>query len=434
MRVSDVKYSGNRMEIRDLSSLAIQTYGADNLYPQRLYQITKASSTAGSCIERYGKFIRGRGFSDMKLYNYVVNRFGLTADKLVRKISEDIARYYGFALHVNYNLFCELTEIQHVPFEHARLGLEDDNGYIGKIALNKDWSGKRKKRASQENTDYVDVFNPDKAVVAAQIQAAGGIDRYKGQVLWVSLEGEYTYPTPKYDGAITDISTDEGLSNVKYRNVRNNFFPSGILVTKRGTSEAGPDGQLTIGFDATRFKQFQGDTEACKVVHVEVDHGEEMPEFKEFPSKSFDKDFTVTEQSTVERIYASFGQEAFYRVRTGALGLSAEIISEAFRYYNSFTTDERLIVEETFAQLFSHWYETPPTDNFSISELLYIKSDTMLAQIIGVGGLVAAKDILMSDLSQPQKVNALRFFFNSTKGEAEALVYGTEMPEDDSNG
>lgn len=35
---------------------------------------------------------------------------------------------------------------------------------------------------------------------------------------------ENTYPVGKGDRVATEMSTDEGLSNVKYRNVRNNFF------------------------------------------------------------------------------------------------------------------------------------------------------------------------------------------------------------------
>jgi len=373
MRLSEVKHAEERVEIRDLLSLEIQGYGTDNLYPQRLRNITKSSGTANICVGRYGKFIRGAGFSDMNFYKFPVNRFGLKSDKLLRLISADIAQFYGFAIHVNYNALGEIVELQHIPFEHTRLGVEDDFGCVGKIAVNKHWAGKRKKRASKENTDYIDVFNPDKAVVLSQMLSNGGIDKYKGQVIWVSLDGDYTYPTPKFDSSVTEFSTDEGLANVKMRNVRNNFLPAGILITRKGTNTVQQEGiQLEFNFDMQKFKQFQGDAKACQMIGVELEHGEEAPEFKEFPARSFDKDFTVTESSTVERIYAAFEQEAFYRVRTGALGLSAEIISEAFKIYNSTTTDERLIIEETFETIFQHWHTAPPTTNFSIKELIYI--------------------------------------------------------------
>ena len=80
------------------------------------------------------------------------------------------------------------------------------------------------------------MFNPRKNVVYEQIRAAGGIENYKGQVLWVSGAGNFVYPIPRADRVATEMSTDEGLANVKYRNVRCNFMPSGMIVTKKGSS------------------------------------------------------------------------------------------------------------------------------------------------------------------------------------------------------
>ena len=151
-----------------------------------------------------------------------------------------MADFNGIAIHVNYNILGQIVEIQHVPFENCRLVEEDDNGYVAKIAVHPDWSGTKtrkgkKIRVAKENIDYIDVFNPLKSVVLAQIGACWGIEYYKGQVLWVSMAGKQTYPVGKSDRVITEMSTDEGLSNVKFRNVRNNFLPSGMVVTKKGS-------------------------------------------------------------------------------------------------------------------------------------------------------------------------------------------------------
>ncbi|MFR8224885.1 MAG: hypothetical protein ACLU9X_10515 [Alistipes shahii] len=78
------------------------------------------------------------------------------------------------------------------------------------------------------------VFNPSPDVVQLQIQAAGGIEFYKGQILYISRAGRNAYPLPLVDVVLTDMSTDEGLSNVNNRNVRNNFLTAGMLITKRG--------------------------------------------------------------------------------------------------------------------------------------------------------------------------------------------------------
>lgn len=86
---------------------------------------------------------------------------------------------------------------------------------------------------NDKTIERINVFNPDPDIVLEQIENAGGIDSYKGQILWQSLDGKFIYPTASYDSAITEISTDEGLGNVKMRNVRNNFLVSCMLVTKK---------------------------------------------------------------------------------------------------------------------------------------------------------------------------------------------------------
>lgn len=112
--------------------MGIQSYGEDNLYPQILNNIISASSTGSECVERYADFIEGNGFRDVSFSEYTVNRRGDTADDIHTLVCKDVAKYDGFALHVNYNIFGEIVEIQHIPFENCRLQEEDENGYVGK--------------------------------------------------------------------------------------------------------------------------------------------------------------------------------------------------------------------------------------------------------------------------------------------------------------
>lgn len=302
MKVSDLKKkSTNRLETGYISTLGIQSYGEDNLYPQILNNIISASSTGSECVERYADFIEGNGFRDVSFSEYTVNRRGDTADDIHTLVCKDVAKYDGFALHVNYNIFGEIVEIQHIPFENCRLKEEDENGYVGKIAIHPDWTGRKIRdgktiKIDKKHTDYIDVFNPRKNVVYEQIRSAGGIENYKGQVLWVSGAGNLVYPISRADRVATEMSTDEGLANVKYRNVRCNFMPSGMIVTKKGSSvnfdEEGkpiPDYENEdTGFSDT-IKQLQGDTNAGKLLEVTLNSDEDKPEFVDLSSKTMIK-------------------------------------------------------------------------------------------------------------------------------------------------
>lgn len=387
MRVKELRKKSNvRIDTNYQQQLGIQSYGDDNLYPQTVRNIIAASSTGSECADRLTDFIEGNGFREVAFSEYVVNRKGDTADDIHALVCRDVADFNGLALHVNYNIYGQIVELHHIPFENCRLVEEDDNGYVAKIAVHPDWTGKKTRngkaiQVKKGNIDYIDVFNPRKEVVLAQIEAAGGIEYYKGQVLWVSMAGKQTYPTGKSDRVITEMSTDEGLSNVKYRNVRNNFFPGSIVFTKKGSN---------INFDAEGNEvkdvdddegftdaliQLQGDTNCGKIMEVTLESDEEKPEVVPLHSTNYDKEFTVTDASVVERIYSAYGQEPWYCIRIGKVGFSGDILEDAFEYYNSIVSKQQRLIERTFDRIFSYWYEVAnPTNDFSVQPLKYVRN------------------------------------------------------------
>lgn len=372
--------------MRYLQTLGIQTYGEDNLYPQTFRNILAASSTGAECLDRFADFIEGNGFHDVPFSESVVNRKGDTADDIHALVCRDVAYYNGLALHVNYNIYGDIVELHHVPFENCRLVESDDNGYVGKIAIHPDWSGQKTRggkviKVAKENIDYIDVFNPDKRVVAAQIEAAGGIEYYKGQVLWVSLSGKDIYPTGKGDRVVTEMSTDEGLANVKYRNVRNNFLPAAMIFTKKGTNITfDQDGnEIDSRDDDDSFSdsllQLQGDTNCGKLMEVTLETDEDKPEVVSLNSQNYDKEFTVTDISVTERIYSAFGQEPWYCIRVGKVGFSGDILEDAFEYYNSIVSKQQRLIERTFTRVFRHFYEAVNVSNdFSVQPLKYVRN------------------------------------------------------------
>lgn len=387
MRVHELKKkSSKRVDVRYLQTLGIQTYGEDNLYPQTFRNILAASSTGAECLDRFADFIEGNGFRDVPFSESVVNRKGDTADDIHALVCRDVAYYNGLALHVNYNIYGDIVELHHVPFENCRLVESDDSGYVGKIAIHPDWSGQKTRggkviKVAKENIDYIDVFNPDKRVVAAQIEAAGGIEYYKGQVLWVSLSGKDIYPTGKGDRVVTEMSTDEGLANVKYRNVRNNFLPAAMIFTKKGTNITfDQDGnEIDSRDDDDSFSdsllQLQGDTNCGKLMEVTLETDEDKPEVVTLNSQNYDKEFTVTDISVTERIYSAFGQEPWYCIRIGKVGFSGDILEDAFEYYNSIVSKQQRLIERTFTRVFRHFYEAVNASNdFSVEPLKYVRN------------------------------------------------------------
>lgn len=386
-----------RMDSRYLQALEIQAAGEGNTYYQDVHNIIQASSSGCECVERFAEFIEGAGFADASLYGRVLNHRKDTADEIHRLVCADLAEYGGFALHLNYNLAGEITEVSHVPFEICRLEEPDSNGYVARICTHPDWTGKKTfagkiKPIDKKNVKRFHKFNPNVNVIHAQIAQAGGIEHYQGQIYYFSTAGRDRYPIPRADRVLTEMSTDEGLANVKWRNVRNNFLPAAMVLTRKGQASPmgryAPAGEEPYQYErgeryandgfSDSLQQLQGDTEACKLLEVILENDEQAPEVVSLPTSNYDKDFSVTDQSVTEHIYAAFGQEPWYCIRSGKIGFSGSLLVDAFSYYNSIVYKYQRMIERAFVDIMAHWYEGAIA-NCSVLPLEYKSAETPTA-------------------------------------------------------
>ena len=385
MNINNVQRAKKRFDTAYLNNLGIQAYGKDNLYPQRMFDLIRSSATGGTCCDRYQTFIEGNGLNNTEFAEYECNRMGQTVDDIYRLLAQDMALHRGFALHVNYNMMCEIVEVTHIPFMQCRLEEETDDGKVVHIVIHPDWTGKKTRKGkaikvSKEFCKKIYAFNPRKEVVLSQIMASGGIENYRGQVLWFSMDGKWDYPVPVYDKVVTCLSADEGLDNVMYRNVRNNFLVAGMLVHKKGTVLGIDENGQQLSTDNTNdisesLNIFQGDENACSIMDVTIGSDEDEPKFVRFEAANFDGKFKTSEESAISRIYSAFGQEPWYRIRNGSLGFSSEILSEAYEYYNGYVSKERRAISRALKRIFDCWFEVAnPSDDYEVQPLVYVKN------------------------------------------------------------
>lgn len=386
MNVNNLKKPQKRFSVKYLQKLNLQGYGDDNLYPQRVASIIGGSSVGGTCLDRYATFIEGNGFDSQDFSDFVCNRFGDTIDDILHLVSIDMAKFHGFALHVNYDALGHIVELQHIHFEDSRLEEEDDNGYVAHIAIHPDWSGQKTRagkviKIDESNVKKIFPFNPKPEVVMNQIEFCGGIENYCGQILWFSMDGRYQYPKPIYDKVVTALSTDEGIDNVLYRNVRNNFMIAGALVHKKGTLIGMDDDGNPIEPNkrdelfGEGLNTFLGDTNAASIMDITYENEEDKPSFLNFRGTNFDKEFDSTQASTTAKIYAAFQQEVWYLISIGKVGFGGTVLKDAYDVYNSFVSPQRRAISRSFAKIFDYWKqdEKPQnTGNFEIQPLVLV--------------------------------------------------------------
>ena len=110
-------------------------------------------------------------------------------------------------------------------------------------------------------------------------------------------------------------------------------------------------------------------------MEVEIESEEEEPKFVPITTQNYDKEFTVTDASVVERIYSAYGQEPWYCIRIGKVGFSGDILEDAFEYYNSIVSKQQRLIERTFDRIFKYWYEIAnPSNDYSVEPLKYVRN------------------------------------------------------------
>lgn len=365
MKLTNLPKPEPALELNYLRNLGIKSYDADNLYPQNVRNIVLNSKTGHGCLERYTDYMEGRGIASAPLAGFMVNLDGETLADLHGLVSADLATYDGFAIHVNYDIDGGIVSLHHIPFENVRIAEPDEEGNVRKVALHPDWSGRLTRggkpvKINKDTVDFLDIFNSDPAVVLSQIQEAGGPQFFKGQVYYYSREGYLRYPFARFHAVLPDMSTDEGLSNIMNRNVRNNFLPAGAFVRfkSQGAPQAGDDADYDSVDDAEYaddLAALQGDMEALKMLDITIESKEEMPEFINMQGNNYDKDFTQTSTEVKDCIYSAFGQEGWLSLRNGKVGFSGSLVADVERDYAKRLIKTQKAMTRCYKALLAAW-------------------------------------------------------------------------------
>ena len=432
-----------RIERADLKDLNILAYDLDNLYPQRLIDIVSDSGTAKTCLWLYERFVMGKGAKDLDFYKAKVNKKGLTVDQLYRKTAHSMGMFSGFSWHFNFNGLGQITEITPINFEFCRLGISENEG---KIAVYDDWGKTKRKNFKKQDVVYIDVYNPNE--VLRQIEAVGGIENYKGQILYGTQNG-LEYPLASYDAVLEDMMTEAQTKRFKANSSAKNFLASHILVTGK---EEVTEGEENTDFGDT-LKQFQGGDGTGTILWMQRESNEEQIELKKVDIQDYDGLYEYTENSSRDNIIKSFIIPPVLLVRTsGTLGTSKEI-ADATDFYNSITSYDRLVIEEVFKEVFENFHiNLNPSGDYSIIPLKVekeldvaysqyftknefrqslgyeaiedAKSDnSVLAVTLGVGGTQALTSIIADQvLTIDQKKGSLMVLFGLTELQANQML------------
>jgi len=415
-----------RIFVRPNQTFGILNYDLDNAYPQRMLELVAASPTAKDCWTKRAKFIGGNGFEEPGLGKQIINSKGLTLAKLLKAVATDKALFTGFGMHVNYNANFKIASVNYIKFEDIRLGDTDCPETADKYALYSDWGRKTWKNIMRSKITFLDKYNPDEQVIKNQVLAAGGWDKYKGQLFYFNPEVD-DYPLIEADSVWEDFETEAGIKIFNNREVTTGFLPSTMLFMQARREEADnsrPDNdELPYTNMPSQLEKdlgsFQGAKSAQKIIVIEYEDETSKPEFQPYSIQNNDKLFETTEKSVEARIIKGFSvpKELINSENTSGLSNGGEK-KEAIREFNDNTAPDRLELSETFAEIFSHYYlDINPSENWSILTVPANVAD----DITGIKAGASINQLLLADIPAQNKVATLVYAYGFKQAEAEAM-------------
>lgn len=347
--------------------------GMDNNYPSLIEAIISGSPTAKACAGVIADFIFGKGFTleqqareraktqGKRFYKdtFFVNEKRETPNDLLKKVARSIAIHKGVFLHVNYNGLYQKTSLQVLPYKHCRIGAKDSKNYRGKVLIFNNWDKVKPSKEIDKNIEIMDLYDPRPEIIQAQVEKAGGWQNYKGQVYFLNLDKNDSYPLAWADVILTDCQSERLSATYTLNGFKKGFYGTYAFITKPMASEEAREDfraqvRKAVGVEAElSVFHFENETQSDKI--------EDEVLIKPIESNIKADLFEYSDKKTANNIRKSYGNipPVLIDFVEGKLGnTSGESHKEARLFMQEQTQEERQDVQEMFEELFDNFHKT----------------------------------------------------------------------------
>ena len=258
---------------------------------------------------------------------------------------------------LNITLGGKVKNVHLKAFKNVRFAKPDDTGYSAKLLYYDNWEKRKNIKYNKDDIKDFNVFNLEQNAFLEQVQKAGGIEKYKGQIYFEFLDNEYFYPLSTFDVVYLDCDSESQDSLYKNRTLRDGFFDKTIMsVTPSETEEAknelvnkakdllGPNGDsfMLIETDATESGEVD-DAAAIKIDQIKSNVDPEL-------FLNIEKGLSNNLRKAAKNV-----PNLLIEIEDGIFsGQSGEAIRQATNFYNAITQDDRTIIEKSFEEIFSN--------------------------------------------------------------------------------
>lgn len=225
MKISFANVQDSILDIKEDKRTEVFNFGKDNAYPSLIETLIDISVTSKTCVDRVAKAIYGGAFG--KAGDIKVNSKKQSLNEVLRIAAREYAKHNNCYIHVGFNGLYEFKSIKVIPVTDVRLGKADDLGYSGKFVVYDNWDKEKGKKIMSDKFQIIDRFNPNTKVVKGQIEKAGGIKNYNGQIIHIKKDDNKVY-------SLSDLNTAKHEALLEYDSqlFRSQGTTTGFMNTK----------------------------------------------------------------------------------------------------------------------------------------------------------------------------------------------------------
>jgi hypothetical protein len=377
----------------------LQRFDLDNLYPQKAEELIGRAYTLNSVVNRVADFVYGEGWTDPILANMRLNDEGYIG-QTGNDVLKDIAYQESFlrtpALHIGYNLQYRISSITPIDVTYPRLGKPGTDGVVTCIKYSTNWERDNKKEVRDRTVVTYNIFNPDPEQVAFEIEQAGGIDKYKGQILYYTPK-PFKYSKASFDPVFDHSQAQAEIGSFKVAQTQNSFLAT-LAILYPGEFESTEERQA---FDRL-VNNKSGAVNAGSHIGLQDKSGQRKASdiFQSITPPNIDKLYELTEKTAKDAIMEN---EAIPKILIGVLPDSGmfktQDMEDAYIYFNTVTRPRRARISRMWSMLMRYWHE-PLDTKADISPARYI--------IEGATTTSAVANDALANMSGKANINLLR--------------------------
>lgn len=249
------------LDVKQDKRTEVFNWGIDNAHPSLVEGLISNSVTAKTACDKVAKAIYGKSFGVNGMI--LVNSKGQTLNQVLRLASKQFAKFNNVFLQVAYDANLDIKSLVLIPTKHVRLGKADDKGYSGKFVVYDNWDKVKSRRIEPSKFSVVNRFNPNKRVIQAQIEDAGSIGKYKGQIIHIQKDSTEIYSESDLLPVLDEALLEANSQKFRSRGSSKGFLNIKIMAVKPFATEE----------ERNQFKrtltEAQGAENAGKVVLLE---------------------------------------------------------------------------------------------------------------------------------------------------------------------